>query len=90
MLQQQEEALSVEEEGPAWEAAQHRDEDGSLKDEPHMFQVLGSEGLGNTNTVTENAAPGPPAPRTDPHRKRPARRQQPCRVLPAICSHPSR
>lgn len=37
MLQEQEEALGVEEEGPAREAAQHQDKDASLKDDPHTF-----------------------------------------------------
>lgn len=44
--------LSVDEEGPAREAAEEQDEDPPLQDNPHVLQVLAPECLGNTGKQT--------------------------------------
>lgn len=46
--------LSNDEDGPAREAAQQQDEDSSLKNDPHTFQILASKGLEKTNTMIRN------------------------------------
>lgn len=79
MLEEPQEALSVDEDGPAREAAEQQDEDASLQYDPHSLQVPAAKGLGKINPVMEKA------PHTGPRCAR-ARARPPAglRALPAL------